>query len=71
LSSLGRLERESVEDAIEQLGLTIDPSPEGKVIGHIYVANQDVFSPRDWHFQLLNIFHWTTRADILRRELLL
>src|ERR1017187_4244752 len=71
LSSLGRLERESVEDALALLGLTIDPSPDGKVIGHVYVVNQDVFSRRDWHFQLLNVFHRTTRPDIIGRELLL
>ena len=71
LSSLGRFERESVEDALALLGLTIDPSPGGKLIGHVYVGNQDVFSRHDWHFRLLNIFHRTTRPDIVRRELLL
>ena len=68
--SLGRLERESVEEALTSLGLAIDPSPEGKVIGQVYVVNQDVFSRRDWHFQLLNLLHRTTRSDILARELL-
>jgi hypothetical protein len=71
VQSLGRLERESVEEALAQLGLTVDPSPDGKVIGHVYVVNQDVFSRRDWYFQLLNVFHRTTRPGIIGRELLL
>jgi outer membrane protein assembly factor BamA len=69
--SFGSLERESVEEALAQLGLIVDPSPEGKLMGRVYVVNQDVFSRRDWHFQFLNIFHRTTRADALARELLL
>jgi hypothetical protein len=71
MASLGRLERESVEEALARLGLTIDPSPEGKVIGHVYVVNQEVFSRHDWRLQFLNIFHRTTRPDIIARELLL
>jgi Omp85 superfamily domain len=70
LSSLGGLERESVEEALVLLGLTVDPSPQGKVIGHVYIVNQNVFSRHDWHFQLLNVFHRTTRSHVLGRELL-
>jgi hypothetical protein len=69
--NLGHLERESVEEALAQLGLSVDANPAGKVIGHIYEVNQDVFSRHDWHLQLLNIFHRTTRADVIERELLL
>lgn len=71
LAPFGPLERQSVEEALALLGLAIDPHPEGKVIGHVYVVNQDVFSRHDWHFQLLNLFHRTTRPHILGRELLL
>ena len=49
----------------------MDTSPDGKIIGHLYVVNQEVFSQHDWRFQLLNLFHRTTRPDILQRELLL
>lgn len=69
--SLGRLERESVEEALASLGLAVDPIPEGKVIGHVYVVTQKVFSRDDWYFQLLNVFHRTTRSPIVARELLL
>lgn len=67
---LGKLEQESVDDALAGLGLKVDPTPETKTIGTIYVVNQEVFSRRDWWFQFFNIFHRTTRAGILQRELL-
>src|SRR5437773_969893 len=69
--ALGRLEQESVGDAMKTLGQPlVDPAPQGKTIGKVFVANEDVFSQRDWYFQLLNIFHRTTRSYILERELL-
>jgi hypothetical protein len=67
---LSRLEQESVDEALGQLGLVVEPSPAGKTIGTIYVVNGDVFSRRDWYFQWFNIFHRTTRENVLRRELL-
>jgi hypothetical protein len=69
-AGLGRLERESVDDAMAALGARIDPAPQGKTIGKITVINEEVFSRRDWYFQLLNFFHRTTRDYILERELL-
>ena len=71
LASYGSLERESIVETLARLGLRVDTSPEGKIIGHLYVVNQEVFSQHDWRFQLLNLFHRTTRPDILQRELLL
>jgi hypothetical protein len=69
---LGHLEQESVDDALKTLGQPlIDPAPEGKTIGKVFVVNEDVFSQRDWYFQLFNFFHRTTRGYILERELLL
>jgi hypothetical protein len=67
---LGKLEQESFDDASGSLGLHLDPSPAGKTIGKIYVVNEEVFSKRDWWFQFFNIFHRTTRPNILQRELL-
>ena len=64
------LEQQSLEEALARSGLVVDPSPAGKTIGTIYVVNGDVFSRRDWYFQWFNLFHRTTREDILRRELL-
>src|SRR4051812_36625935 len=68
---LGKLEQESVDEALAGLGLRVDPHPEGKTIRNITAVNQEVFSRRDWWFQWLNHFHRTTRPYILERELLL
>ena len=70
LRSLGSLERESVEEALSERGLAVDPNPAGKVIGQVVVVNQEVFSRHDWRFRALNVLHRTTRAEILERELL-
>jgi len=69
--ALGKLEQQTVDETLAGLGARIDPAPEGKTVGRIYVINQNVFSKHDWYFQLLNIFHWTTRGYILEREVLL
>jgi hypothetical protein len=68
---LGRLEQQSLGDALAARGLRIDPAPGGKIIHAVYVTNQEVFSQHDWYFQLLNVFHRTTREGILAREILL
>lgn len=76
---LGVREKEVLDEALVLRGLTIDPQPEGKVIGAVHVVNLDVFTDRDLSFTLLdyrlsmtmfNRFHWTTREQILRREAL-
>ena len=71
LDSLGVLERQAVEDALAARSLTLDAAPEGKRVGAVQVFNHEVFSARDSYFQLLNIFHRTTREPIIRREVLL
>jgi hypothetical protein len=68
---LGSLEQQSLGEALAGRGLRIDPAPAGKVIREVYVTNQEVFSQHDWYFQLLNVFHRTTREGILAREILL
>jgi len=66
------IEREAVDDALLARGLRIDAAPEGKTVGVIHVANHDVFSPRDPGLvRWLNVFHRTTREDVIRREVLL
>lgn len=69
--AFGRLERESLEEAMSALGLRLEPQPAGKIVGVIHVVNGEVFSRRDWLFQLFNFFHRTTRPGILQRELLI
>jgi hypothetical protein len=68
---LGQLEQESVDEAMSALGLRVDPQPAGKIIRAVHVVNQEVFSRRDWWFQFFNLFHRTTRPEMLARELLM
>src|SRR5262245_23108384 len=67
---LGALEQQAAVEALAARGLRIDPAPEGKTIDGIHIVNQDVFSAHDWYFQVLNLFHRTTREEYVRRELL-
>jgi hypothetical protein len=71
LDALGPLEREAAVQALATRGLVVDPAPDGKRIGQIHVANQEVFSERDRFLQWFNLFHRTTREDVVRREVLL
>jgi hypothetical protein len=68
---LGKLEQESVNDALVDLGIRIDWQPIGKTVRAVHVVNQEVFSRRDWWFRWFNIFHRTTRDYIIERELLI
>jgi len=71
-ADLGKLEREAVDDALALRALSIEPAPQGKIIGAVQVVNLDVFLARErvplvW----ANIFHRTTREHHIRRESLL
>src|SRR5688500_10745458 len=56
IEALGVLERQAVDEALAARGLTIEPAPDGKLVGEIHVVNHEVFSQRDSYFQLLNFF---------------
>lgn len=69
---LGTLERGSVDVALAARGLTIDPAPDGKIVGAVQVLNLDVFQPSDGGLlQWFNHFHRTTREGHIQRESLL
>jgi hypothetical protein len=68
---LGTLEQQALDEALAARGLVRDPAPAGKRVGTIHVLNHEVFSPRDGYFQLLNVFHVTSREHVIRREVLL
>jgi hypothetical protein len=68
---LGTLEQQALDEALAARGLTRDPTPAGKRVGTIHVVNHEVFSSRDGYFQLLNLFHVTSREHVIRREVLL
>jgi hypothetical protein len=63
----GRLE----QGALAELGVAIDPAPEGKRIGRIVVLPRPIIAPEDPWPTLLNWVHVTTREHVIRRELLI
>jgi hypothetical protein len=63
-------ERDTISDAEKQLGVTLDPSPEGKIIEDIQTIRLEVFEKRDPLPRFLNVFHTTTKARIITREVL-
>lgn len=70
LAALGSLERSAVKRTLTLRGLEIDPDPQGKRIGSIYIQNLEVFGPDTGWLRVLNVAHITTRERIIRRELL-
>ncbi|MCG8417914.1 MAG: hypothetical protein MJE77_08230 [Proteobacteria bacterium] len=67
-TELGTYETQALDRALARTGLEIEPEPDGKRLGTIHVVNLDVFSPRDGFLQFFNIFHRTTREEVVRRE---
>ncbi len=64
------------EDQLVQWGLNqqareLEPNPQGKHIEEVLFAIEDVFSASDPWPNFLNIFHWTTKEMVVRREVLL
>ncbi len=67
-------EQETIDAALEDLGATVDPAPDGKIVEAIVVRPLEVLEPRDPVpdplRDLLNWFHATTRPEIIEREVL-
>ena len=69
--ALGKFEKEAVDDALATLGRRLDPAPNGKVVRRIVVHNHPVFTRRDGFLQWFNLFHVTTKPEIIAREVVL
>lgn len=63
-------EQETIEEALKKTGGEIDPHPEGKRIEHIEIVPLEVIEDRDPIPSFFNIFHTTTRPNVIRDELL-
>ncbi|MDP9036666.1 MAG: hypothetical protein M3O50_17825 [Myxococcota bacterium] len=63
-------ETETIQGALTSLGRAQDPNPEGKVVERVDVIPLDVIEPRDPVPRWVNVFHATSRHDIVLRELL-
>jgi len=61
-------ETERTNKVLGELGLTVDPAPEGKRIGKIRIVSHDVFAEDEFWPTFLNVFHWKTNEDVIARE---
>lgn len=64
-------EKDTIKDALKQLGAEIEDAPEGKTIERVDIVTLEVIEDRDPAPRFLNIFHWTTRPYVIEREVLL
>ena len=67
---LGTFERRDVDRVLEKMKLTVT-EPKDKRIGTIHIVSLEVFSEDDGFLEWFNLFHRTTRDEIIRRELLI
>lgn len=72
-------EKETIKNALEATGLTIDPAPDGKVVDRVDIIRLEVLEPRDpvpenvigiKVRKIGNSLHYTSRDFIIRREML-
>ncbi|MCA9677726.1 MAG: BamA/TamA family outer membrane protein, partial [Myxococcales bacterium] len=68
---LSRLERRAVERVVADRGLELEPSPQGRRIRRVVIVNQDVFGPADGFLRWFNLFHVTSREEVVARELVI
>lgn len=72
LSELGDLERQAVRKVLRERQLTVVVDPEGRRIDEVIIAPRKVFSREDPKvLQWFNRFHWTSRPEVIRRDVLL
>ncbi|MBN1653004.1 MAG: BamA/TamA family outer membrane protein [Deltaproteobacteria bacterium] len=55
---------------LRKKGLQIHPSPEGRIIAYINIEREDVFIVEEPWPTWINLFHWLTREEVVKRELL-
>lgn len=64
-------EAKHIVKALKGLDLSVERSPEGKVIGEVHVVRYEVFVEDEPFFTFPNALHWLTQERIVRQELLL
>jgi hypothetical protein len=67
---LGSLERIEVDAVLAEQHRTVDRAPGGKTIRQIVIATRPVFSDADGFLTAFNVFHVTTKDEVIRREIL-
>jgi hypothetical protein len=69
--NLSEYERGSVELALKKVKGEQDPVPGGKRVESIEIVPLDMIDARDFLPNFLNVFHYTTREYVIKREVLL
>lgn len=64
-------ELETIAEVLSSLHETVDESPEGKTVERVDIVPLDVAQKRDLLPGIANVFHYTSRPSVIRRELLL
>lgn len=64
-------EQQTIDEVMGERGLVRDAAPEGKTVERVEIVALDVFEKRDVLPRWLNVFHVTSRDDVIRREVLL
>jgi hypothetical protein len=68
---LSEYEQRSIELALKRVKGEEDPAPGGKRVESIEIVALDMIDDRDFLPNFLNVFHYTTRDYVIRREVLL
>jgi len=63
-------EKDTIEEALRELNVRVDPAPEGKIVEDVQTYRIDVFEKRDPIPRFVNVFHALTRERIILREYL-
>jgi len=66
----GPYEDQRLALALAEGGWTVAAEPAGRTIGAIHIVRKDVFADDELIPTFFNSFHWLTREDVIRRELL-
>jgi hypothetical protein len=64
-------ESQRVARVLQARSLQLEPRPEGKRIAFVTLAREDVFVDDELWWVWPNLFHWLTREEVIRREVLL
>ena len=63
-------EGETIAEVLASLKEVQDAEPEGKTVERVDIVPLEVFEPRDVLPRFMNVFHFTSRTSVIRRELL-
>lgn len=63
-------EKDTIEAALRELDVRVDPAPEGKIVEDVQTYRIDVFEKRDPIPRIVNVFHTLTKSRVIEREYL-